>query len=123
MKQRDYESALVRFGKALELFPEEGEYHAYYAWSLHLCHPADATIAEEAIEHCKRGMKLASDREKPYLLMGRLCKATGRAGAAERMFTRAVQIQPDCVEALRELRLINMRRDKEKGLIRRLLRR
>jgi hypothetical protein len=39
------------------------------------------------------------------------------------MFARAVQIQPDCLEALRELRLINMRRDKEKGLIRRLLRR
>jgi hypothetical protein len=39
------------------------------------------------------------------------------------MFTRAVQIQPECVEALRELRLINMRREKEKGLIARLLRR
>jgi hypothetical protein len=39
------------------------------------------------------------------------------------MFTRAVQVQPDCVEALRELRLINMRRQKEKGFIGRLLRR
>ena len=59
----------------------------------------------------------------PHVACARLCKATGRAAAAERMFTRAVQIQPDCVEALRELRLINMRRDKETGLIRRLLRR
>jgi hypothetical protein len=39
------------------------------------------------------------------------------------MFTRAVQIEPDCVEALRELRLINMRRERSKGLIRRMLRR
>ena len=78
---------------------------------------------EEALEHVKRGIKLAGDREKPYLLMGRLCKATGRADAAERMFTRAVQIQPNCVEALRELRLINMRRQKQKGIIGRLLRR
>ena len=116
-------TALRCFGKALENFPEEGEYHAHYGWALHLCNPDDAMMAEEAIEHCKRGIKLASDREKPYLLMGRLCKATGRAEAAERMFARAVQIQPGCVEALRELRLINMRRDKEKGLIRRLLRR
>ena len=30
------------------------------------------------------------------------------------MFTRAVQIQPDCVEALSELRLINMRREKSR---------
>ena len=66
---------------------------------------------------------MAGDREKPYLLMGRLCKATGRTGAAEKMFTRAIQIQPNCVEALRELRLINMRRCRQRGLIGRLLRR
>jgi hypothetical protein len=33
------------------------------------------------------------------------------------MFTRAIQIQPECVEALRELRLIDMRREKSKGLV------
>lgn len=123
LKQRAYEVALGCFGKALQYMPEEGEYHAHYGWTLHLCNPDDATMAEEALEHIKRGLKLASDREKPYLLMGRLCKAMGRAGAAERMFTRAAQIQPSCVEALRELRLINMRREKKKGLIGRMLRR
>lgn len=123
LKQRAYEVSLACFGKALQLYPEEGEYHAHYGWTLHLCHPDNATMAEEAMEHIKRGIKLASNREKPYLLMGRLCKAMGRAGAAERMFTRAAQIQPSCVEALRELRLINMRREKKKGLIGRMLRR
>jgi hypothetical protein len=39
------------------------------------------------------------------------------------MFARAVQLEPGCVEALRELRLINLRRHKSKGLIGRLLRR
>jgi CheY-like chemotaxis protein/DnaJ-domain-containing protein 1 len=123
LRARSYELALRCFGKALELNPDEGEYVAQYGWALHLCHPDDAQIAEEAIEHIKRGIKLAADREKPYLLMGRLCKATGRTQAAEKMFTRAVQLQPDCVEALRELRLINMRREKNKGFIGRLLRR
>lgn len=124
ISQRAYELALQSFGKSLELFPEEGEYHAHYGWALHLCHPDDATMAEEALEHCKRAIKLAGDREKPYLLMGRLCKATGRTVAAEKMFARAVAIQPNCVEALRELRLINMRRgNQKKGFIGRLLRR
>jgi hypothetical protein len=36
---------------------------------------------------------------------------------------RALKIQPDCIDALRELRLINMRREKGKSLIGRLLRR
>ena len=55
--------------------------------------------------------------------MGRLCKVIGRVELAERMFARAVQLEPGCVEALRELRLINLRRHKSKGLIGRLLRR
>jgi tetratricopeptide (TPR) repeat protein len=123
LEQRSYEDALVFFGRALERSPDEGEYHAHYGWTLHLCHPDNAQMAEEAIEHVRNGLKLASDREKPYLLMGRLCKATGRIEAAEKMFTRAVQVQPECVEALRELRLINMRREKQKGIVARLLRR
>ena len=121
LRTRAYESALEHFGKAVEVYPEEGEYHAHYGWALHLCHPNDVSMAHEAMEHVKRGIKLARDRDKPYLFLGRLCKAVGRLDAAEKMFTRAVQIRPECVEAVRELRLINMRREKGKGLIGRLL--
>jgi tetratricopeptide (TPR) repeat protein len=123
MRARDYSPALRCFGRALELYPEEGEYHAHYGWVLHLSHSNDTAMAAEAMEHVQRAIKLAPDREKPYLFMGRLCKAIGRADAAEKMFARALKIQPDCLDALRELRLINMRREKGKGLIGRLLRR
>ena len=120
---RSYEAALAHFGKALELYPDEGDHHAYYGYVLHLCHPGDAAMAAEAMEHVKRGIKLASHREKPYLFLGRLNKAVGRADQAEKMFVRAVQIDPDCLEAIRELRLIQMRREKSKGLIGQLFRR
>jgi CheY-like chemotaxis protein/tetratricopeptide (TPR) repeat protein len=120
---RDYEAALAHFGRALQLYPHEGDHHAHYGWALYLAHPGDPGMVGEALEHVKRGLKLASHREKPYLFLGRLYKATGRVEMAEKMFTRAVNAQPDCVEALRELRLINMRREKSKGLIGRLLRR
>ena len=123
LAERAYELALGAFGRALELYPAAGEYHAHYGWALHMCHPDDPAIAAEAIEHVRRGIKLAAHRETSYLFLGRLCKATGRIAAAEKMFTRAVQIQPGCVEALREIRLIDMRRHKSKGLIGRLLRR
>ncbi len=121
LRSRDYEGALAHFGAAVQAYSEEGEYHAHYGWALHLCHPDDVAIAHEAMEHVQRGIKLARDREKPYLYLGRLCKAVGRLDAAERMFTKAVQVRPECVEAMRELRLINMRREKGKGLIGRLL--
>jgi CheY-like chemotaxis protein/curved DNA-binding protein CbpA len=123
LAQRAYERALGAFGRALELYPDAGEYHSHYGWTLHLCHPDQSDIASEAIEHVRRGIKLAGQRETSYLFLGRLCKATGRVETAERMFARAVQLEPGCVEALRELRLINLRRHKSKGLIGRLLRR
>jgi CheY-like chemotaxis protein/curved DNA-binding protein CbpA len=123
MRQRDYGAALRHFGKALELYPEEGEYHAHYGWALHLSHPGSDAMLHEAIEHVRKGLKLASRSEKSYLFLGRLCKARGSERAAEKMFTRAVQIEPNCAEALSELRLMHMRREKKKGFVRRLLRR
>lgn len=123
VQRRAYEQALLQFGRALEGKPDDGEYHAYYGWCLYLCHPDSTTMVEEAIEHVKRGAGMAADREQPSLFLGRLYKVMGRVTAAEKMFTRAVQIQPECVEALRELRLINLRRHKRRGVIDRILRR
>ena len=122
LRIHDYPAALAHFGKAVELYPDEGDYSAHYGWALYLCHPDEPSMVGEALDHVKRGLKLASHREKPYLFLGRLFKVQGRLGAAQKMFTRAVQIRPECVEALRELRLMNMRRDKSKGILKRLLR-
>ena len=123
LRQRNYERALDHFSRAREAAPRDGEYLAHYAWCFYLCNPDNATVVQEALAHMKRAVKLARDQEKPYLFLGRLCKVVGDAKGAEAMFTRAVQIKPDCVEAMRELRLINMRKDKGRGLIGRLLRR
>ncbi len=123
LRQRDYERALGHFARAREARPRDGEYLAHYAWCFYLCNPDNATVVQEALAHMKRAVKLARDQEKPYLFLGRLCKVVGDGRGAEAMFTRAVQIKPDCVEAMRELRLINMRKDKGRGLIGRLLRR
>ena len=116
LASRDYEGALLHFGKAMENFPSEGEYRSHYGWCLYLCHQDNDVMLGEALEHCREGLKLAKDREKPYLLLGRLYKAMGKAGAAKKMFSRAVQIKPQCVEAMRELRIMNMRREKTQGL-------
>ncbi len=123
MASRDYESALLCFGRAIEHFPSEGEYRSHYGWCLYLCHPDNDVILEEALEHCREGVRLAKDREKPYLMLGRLYKAMGKPGAARKMFTRAVQIKPQCVEAMRELRIMNMRREKDKGVLKRFFKR
>ncbi len=111
------------FEEAMRTYPEEGEYHAWFGWAWYLTDPSAPGRLDEALEHVREGRKLAPDREKPYLFLGKLYKAADRKSIAERMFTRALQLDPDCVEAIRELRLLHMRREKSKGLMRRILRR
>ena len=124
LRARRYREASEAFKRAVELYPQEGEYLAYLGWVRYLGAPDDGTARGEAIKALRQAAKLAPDSEKPYLLLGRLLKAIGHAEGAERMFVKAVQLKSDCVEALRELRLINLRRGREgRGLVRRLLRR
>jgi tetratricopeptide (TPR) repeat protein len=123
LRKKSYPQAVAHFEAAVNGYPEEGEYHAYYGWALYLEDPDAPGRFKEAVECILQGRKLAPGREKPYLFLGRLYKAVDRGRIAEKMFTRAVQLNPDCVEALRELRLLNMRRERSRGLVRRILRR
>jgi tetratricopeptide (TPR) repeat protein len=120
---RDYEGALFCFGRAMENFPSDGDYRSHYGWCLYLCHSDNEVMLGEALEHCREGVKLAKGREKPYLLLGRLYKAMGKVSAAKKMFMRAVQINPRCVEAMREMRIMSIRSEKDKGVLKRIFRR
>jgi CheY-like chemotaxis protein len=123
LRARQYAAAAECFEQAVALYPEEGEYHAHLGWAEYLAAPADDAVSERAMGRIKQGAKLAPDRDKPFLYLGRILQARGRGDLAQKMFTRAVANKPDCIEALRELRLLHMRREKEKGIFGRLLRR
>jgi CheY-like chemotaxis protein/DnaJ-domain-containing protein 1 len=120
LRSHDWSGALAHFERAVELYPDEGEYLAYCGWAYYLTHGHDDDVFRHAFALVKKGAKLAPEREKPYLFLGRLCQAAGRLELAERMFTKAVGCRPDSIEALRELRLLQMRRPK-RGLLGRLL--
>jgi len=123
LRKRDFDGAIKDFEWSVRLFPEEGEYVAHLGWALFLSNPNDRETLKKAITIVKKGSKLAEDRDKPYLFLGRMYQAAGKLDVAERMFSTALEIRSDNLEALRELRLIHMRREKEKGLIGRLFRR
>ena len=123
LRSRRFDVALEHFQRAADTYPDEGEYHAALGYAVHLNKPLDPATLKKAYAHIQRGRKLAPDRAKPYLYLGRLALVEERAEAAEKMFGRAVQLDPDCLDALRELRLINMRREKSKTIVQRILRR
>jgi len=122
MKSRDFVAANRAFGRATKLQPEEWEYLAYYGYSIHLSKPDDENLAKKARLVLRDAINLAGDHEKPYLFMARICQASGHFDSAQKMFMRAVVIQPSCVEAQRELRLLDMRiRKSKKGILGRLI--
>lgn len=123
LRARRADLALEHFQRAADTYPDEGEYHAALGYALHLTRPLDLATLRKAYAHIQKGRKLAPDRAKPYLYLGRLALVEERAEVAEKMFARAVQLDPDCLDALRELRLINMRREKSKTIVQRILRR
>jgi CheY-like chemotaxis protein len=118
LRDRDPLGALECFHSAVRLHPDDGEYHAYQGWAHYLARPEEL---DEAIALVREGARLAFDRPMPYLFLGRMVKAQGRLEMAEKLFTRVLQIAPDSVEGLRELRLIEAERKKSKGLLARLL--
>jgi tetratricopeptide (TPR) repeat protein len=95
----------------------------YVGWAYYQVSPEAPGRAEDAIKLVMKGRRIAPDRRTPYLFLGRLCQAAGQVDNAEKMYARAIQLDPDCLEAQRELRLVRMRQDKAKGIVGRILRR
>ncbi len=123
LKVKSYDKAIEAFGMACHIYPEEGEYLSHLGYALFLRNPTDEVIRQEALQHLAKGIKLAPDREKPYLFLGRIYKVADDLEMARKMFTRAIQVKADCHEALQELRLLNLREEKGKSLIKKILRR
>jgi curved DNA-binding protein CbpA/CheY-like chemotaxis protein len=103
MRQRQYPTALQYFLQAIELFPGEGEFHTWKGWALFQCAPSRS---DEAIRSIETGIGLSPTLYKNYLFLGYIYKALGRSDRSERQFEKAIQCNPNCTEALRELRLL-----------------
>ncbi|HEY8123197.1 MAG TPA: response regulator [Myxococcota bacterium] len=123
LRARRPQEALQAFRNAVESYPEECDYHVYVGWAYYQVSPEAPGRAEDAIKLVMKGRRIAPDRRTPYLFLGRLCQAAGQVDNAEKMYARAIQLDPDCLEAQRELRLVRMRQDKAKGIVGRILRR
>jgi curved DNA-binding protein CbpA len=106
MRRRDFAQAHQLFKDAVGLYGDEGEFHAWLGWSqfqLDPKSPASVAAAQETIE---RAISLNPRLDKSYLFLGYINKAEGRPDKAEKLFEKAIQANPDCTEALRELRLL-----------------
>lgn len=121
LERRRHEEAAEAFGMASHLVPKEGEYRAHLGYALFLARPDDKVVQREAMEHIANGIKSSPDRELSHVYLGRILKARGEHQAALKLFKRALRIKPNFHPALQEIRLLEMRSRKGKGLLSRLL--
>jgi DNA-binding response OmpR family regulator/tetratricopeptide (TPR) repeat protein len=119
IKVRRFAAAAKALKKAVELSPEEPEYMTNFAWALFKSAPEKAEICNQAMEILLASRELSPGSYQTHMCLGYVYQAQGKERQAEKSFEVAVQTNPDCTEALRELRLINLRREQSaqsKGL-------
>ena len=104
--------------------PTSGDYHALYAWLLHLMNPTDPAPIDEMLSSLDRALKSNPQSERAHYYKGVVLKRLKRDREALSHFHAAVQINPRNVDAAREVRLATMRRESKPpppGLLSKLL--
>ncbi|MDO3378621.1 response regulator [Geoalkalibacter halelectricus] len=104
------EKALPLLRAAVEMCPDEPEYLTACAWAMHRHRPQDREEAGRARRMLLRSARLNPASDLTQLYLGYVLRFEGRESEAERRFEIAAMCNPDCKAALRELRLIAMRR-------------
>ena len=73
------------------------------------------------MEHIANGIKRSPNRELSYVFLARILKAKGESETAKKVLRKALRLKPDCHPAIQEMRLLELRARKGRGLLSRLL--
>ncbi|MBN2493670.1 MAG: DnaJ domain-containing protein [Deltaproteobacteria bacterium] len=122
MQRREYTRACGLLGEALALCPDEAEYLSEHAYASMRARPDHPETLEQARDQLMRASAISPKLDRPHLYLGHVYRAMDQGMLAIGEFEKAIECNPYCTEALRELRLIKMRhkaRRKGKGLFRR----
>jgi len=124
LKVRRFGAAAKSLQRAIELSPEESEYMTYFSWALFKSAPENREIQRQAMEVLLASREINPSFDLTHLYLGHVYQAQDKERQAEKSFEMAVQANPNCTEALRELRLMNLRREQapqSKGLFKKFM--
>ena len=97
--------AAFRRGGGLQ--PEEGEFLALLGWTTHAQAPGDADATQRALELLTEAVDRSPTLDRAHLYKGHVHKALGDNAQAQGEYEKAVECNPACTEALRELSILN----------------
>jgi len=119
LRRQLFSLAEKEFKTALELNPDEGEHHAMSAWATWCNADNKEAIASEVKKGLNKAIELNPKCAPAFYYLGQLYKHMGDEIRAMASFQKVLNQSPGHVDALREVRLIDMRRkqgDRKGGL-------
>lgn len=115
LRVNNFKDAVKSFQTAVNMNPEEGEFYAYLGWAMYNMRDKTPEDAARAREYVSRAISMNPRIAKAYYFIGFIYRVEGNIDAALREFDRALRYDPNLIEPLREMRLINTRISKEAG--------
>ena len=112
LKKNDFLGAIREFEASVQLDPQNGEHLAYLTWA-RVC--ANQTNYADAKGLLNQAVKLSPHCAQAYYYLGVCLKEEKDIDRAYNMFRKAHELNARLLDAEREMRLINMRKEKEKS--------
>jgi len=113
LRRKNYEEAEQYCRLAIEGNPDDGEAQGLLGWILLTRRETDLPV-QDILAILKKAVELSPQSERINFYIGMTLKRTGES-AAVTYFRRAAEINPRNFDALREVRLFEMRRDQKAG--------
>jgi DNA-binding response OmpR family regulator/tetratricopeptide (TPR) repeat protein len=110
MERREWAEARQLLAKAVDLCQDAGDIRALLAWATYSSNTENASLVRKAIRELRRSIELDPKLYQAYLYLGRIYAGMGKTILAEKQFEKALQCNPDCGEALNELKIQKERR-------------
>ncbi|HVG61956.1 MAG TPA: tetratricopeptide repeat protein [Hyalangium sp.] len=105
VKARKYAEAVKIFDEAIQLNAEEPEFHAWRAYARFCAAPDKKAAQPEAFRDLQAAIKKNERCVPAHYFLGVIAKTLGDATGALKHFRKTVDLQPDHIDAQREIRM------------------
>jgi len=113
LRRSQFEQARVLFMEAVELNPDEAEYHALLAWAIWLAAPEKTLVAIDVQKRLAQSLALSPQCVQAHFYGGQVAKQSGQMQAAVDAFRKVIEMEPGHTEANLELRVLRGRLKKK----------
>lgn len=116
LKKADFDGAIEQFKRAIALYPDEAEYYVHLGMALFRkgTRKKDSSLLASAKREIDNGIKKNSSLDRAYLYMGHIYKHEENMQQAKSYYQKALDANPNCLEASSEIRLMASRGSKAK---------